>query len=88
MLAFIITPPSDMPNHIRPIVGNKTITCLEVLDCASNIYSNLMVKNLEIFIRMLTHLSYTINKESRKSISNFLKYNYFLPKVSFEQFCC
>ena len=60
-------------------VGNKTIfACLEVLDCVSNIYFNLMVKILELFGHMLTNLSYMINKESRKSIGNFLRYNYFL----------
>ena len=61
---------------------------LGVLVCAFNTYFDLMVKILEIFWHMLTHLSYMINKESRKSIGNFLRYNYFLPQVSFEQFCC
>ena len=47
-----------------------------------------MVKILEIFWHIIPHLSYIINKESRKLIVNFLRYNYFLPQVSFKQFCC
>ena len=69
-------------------MATKLFACLGVLNCAFNIYFDLMVKILEIFGHMLTHLSYMINKESRKSIGNFLRYNYFLPQVSFEQFGC
>ena len=68
--------------------ATKPFRCLGVLDCALNIYFDLMVKILEIFRHILPHLSYIITQESRKSIGNFLRYNYFLPQVSFEQFCC
>ena len=47
-----------------------------------------MVKILEIFWQIIPHLSYIINQESRRPIGNFPRYNYFLPQVSFEQFCC
>ena len=52
-----------------------------------SIYFDLMVKILEIFQHIIPHLSYIINKESRKLFGNFLRYNYFLPQVSFEWFC-
>ena len=76
--------------HICPNIqyATKLFTCLGVLNCAFNIYFDLMVKILEVFWRIIPHLSYMINKESRESIENFLRYNYFLPQVSFKQFCC
>ena len=43
---------------------------------------------LEIFWHIIPHLSYKANQESRESVENLLRYNYFLPQVSFEQFCC
>ena len=83
--------PSSLLSSVHLTLSNfqqKPFACLGVLDCVFNIYFYLMVEILEIFWHMLPHLSYTINKESRKLIGNFLRYNYFLPQVSFEWFCC
>ena len=41
-----------------------------------------MVKILEIFWKIIPHLSYIIDQESRRLMENFLRYNYFLPQVS------
>ena len=75
--------------HTPYTVGNKTIWMFGSFGlCIEYIYFDLMVKILVIFQHILPHLSYIINQESRKLIGNFLRYNYFLPKVSFEWFCC
>ena len=47
-----------------------------------------MAKVLEIFRHIIPHLSYKTNQESRKSVGNLPTYNYFLPQLSFERFCC
>ena len=47
-----------------------------------------MAKFPDIFWHIIPHLSYIIARESRNSIGNFLRYNYFLPQVSFKWFCC
>ena len=59
--------------------ATKPFRCLGVLDCALNIYFDYMVKILEIFRHTLPHLSYKTSQESRESVGNLPRYNYFLP---------
>ena len=77
-----------LPRLPNTTVGNKTVWMFGSFGLCIEYIFDWMFKILEIFWHIIPHLSYMINQESRKSIGNFLRYNYFLPQVSFEQFCC